>query len=126
MKKIEIKISKLPKTWLIDLDGTIIQHNSHLVGENVLLIGVKKFWKKINKVDKIVILTARPERYRKSTISFLKRNSLRFDHIIFNLNVGERLLINDKKPDGLKTSISINLKRNNGLENIVIKKIKNN
>jgi len=125
MKKIDIKTSKLPKTWLIDLDGTIIQHNSHLVEKNILLKGVKKFWKKISKVDKIVILSARPEKYKKSTISFLKRNSLRFDHIIFNLNVGERLLINDKKPDGLKTSISINVKRNDGLENIIIKNKKN-
>ena len=123
MKKIEIKTSKLPKTWLIDLDGTIIQHNSHLIGKNILLKGVKQFWKKINKSDKIVILTARPKIYKKSTINFLKKNSLRFDHIIFDLNVGERLVINDKKPDGLKTSIGINVKRNNGLRNLIIKKI---
>lgn len=116
----KLKLSNLPKTWLIDLDGTIIEHNSHLKGENILLKGVKKFWKKIPKKDKIVILTGREKKYKKNTIVFLKKNNLHFDHIIFDLNIGERLLLNDKKPDGLKTSIAINLKRNIGLSHITL------
>ena len=114
----KVKFSRLKKTWLIDLDGTIIEHNSHINGTNKLLPGVKKFWKKINKKDIIIILTARESKYRMKTIKFLKDNNLRYNKILFDLNVGERILINDKKPDGLKTSVSINVKRNKGLNDI--------
>ena len=114
-KKINIKLSKLPRTWLIDLDGTILLHNSHINSENTILKGVKSFWKKIRKIDKIVILTAREKKYKRATIIFLKKEKLRYDHIIFDLNVGERILLNDKKPDGLKTAFSVNLNRNQGL-----------
>ncbi len=114
----KVKFSRLKKTWLIDLDGTIIEHNSHINGINKLLPGVKKFWKKINKEDIIIILTARESKYKLKTIKFLKENNLRYNKILFDLNVGERILINDKKPDGLKTSVSINVKRNKGLNDI--------
>jgi FMN phosphatase YigB (HAD superfamily) len=110
----KLNLSNLPKTWIFDIDGTIIEHNSHLYSENTLLPNVKNFWKKIPKKDKIIILTARENKYKKETVNFLKKNNLRFDHILFGLNIGERILINDLKPDGLKTAYAINLKRNQG------------
>ena len=64
--------------------------------------------------NEIIILTARENKYKKETVNFLKKNNLRFDHILFDLNIGERILINDLKPDGLKTAYAINLKRNQG------------
>lgn len=109
------KLSNLPKTWLIDLDGTIIKHNSHIKGKNIILKKVKSFWKKIPSKDKIVLLTAREKKYKKTTVNFLKENNLKFDHIIFDLNFGERILLNDMKPDGLLTAYSHNFKRNEGL-----------
>lgn len=112
---LEKKLSNLPKTWLIDLDGTIIKHNSHIKGKNTILKKVKSFWKKIPSKDKIVLLTAREKKYKKTTVNFLKENNLKFDHIIFDLNFGERILLNDMKPDGLLTAYSHNLKRNEGL-----------
>ena len=48
MIKLKLK-EDLPKTWLIDIDGTIIEHNSHINSENKILKGVKKFWKKNTK-----------------------------------------------------------------------------
>jgi hypothetical protein len=36
--------------------------------------------------------------------------------ILFDLPTGERLLINDKKPDGTKTAYSININRNEGIK----------
>tara|TARA_A100001015_G_scaffold290647_1_gene363933 strand:- start:477 stop:848 length:372 start_codon:yes stop_codon:yes gene_type:complete len=116
---IKIKLKKnLPKTWLIDIDGTIVEHNSHIKSKNKLLKGVKKFWNRIPKKDKIIILTARDKKYKKSTIEFLRKNKINYDLIIFDLNVGERILINDKKPDNTKTSVAINLKRDSGLDNL--------
>ena len=116
MKK--IKLSKnMAHTWFIDLDGTILKHNGYIIDKkDTLLKGVKKFFKQIPKKDKIIITTSRKKNYLKKTKFFLKINKIRYDQIIHNLPYGERILINDIKPKNkLKTSISINLKRNNGL-----------
>ena len=72
--------------------------------------------KKAEKKDKIIITTSRKTKYLKKTILFLKKNNIRYNQIIDNLPYGERILINDIKPKNkLKTSISINLKRDSGL-----------
>ena len=118
MKK--IKLSKnLSHTWFIDLDGTILEHNAYLnENKDKLLKGVKLFFKKIPKKDKIIITTSRNKKYSNITIKFLKKNKIKFDNIIFNLPFGERILINDIKPKKkLRTAKSINLKRNSGLLN---------
>ncbi len=115
-----MKISTLGHTWLIDIDGTIVEHNGYLTGEDKLLPGVKEFWKEIPEKDFIILLTARPQDYWKETLEFIKSQGLRFDHAIFNLPTGERILINDSKPSGLDTAIGINLERNIGLENLKI------
>jgi hypothetical protein len=97
----KLELSRLPKTWIIDLDGTIVQHNGYKNKEDVLLDGVEDFFSKVSSDDCIVILTARKSTYKEETINFLKKHNLRFDHIIFDLPVGERILINDDKPSGL-------------------------
>ena len=39
----EIVMSTLPKTWIFDLDGTIVKHNGYLLdGEDTLLPGVRE------------------------------------------------------------------------------------
>ena len=77
--------------------------------------------KKIPKKDTIILLTSRKKKFKKSTISFLLRNKIRYDFIIFDLPFGERILINDIKPKkNLKTAISINLKRDFGFSKIKI------
>ena len=55
MKK--IKLSKnMAHTWFIDLDGTIVKHNGYIINKkDILLKGVKKFFKQIPKKDKIII-----------------------------------------------------------------------
>ena len=54
MKK--IKLSKnIGHTWFIDLDGTILKHNGYIIdGQDSLLDGVKKFFSRIPKKDKII------------------------------------------------------------------------
>jgi hypothetical protein len=101
-----------PKTWFIDLDGTLVVHNGYKNGQDVLLDGVSNFFNKISKNDFIIITTARDKKYKVQTIEFLKKNKIRFNKIIFNLPTGERILINDKKPDGTITAYSINVDRN--------------
>ena len=120
----KIKLSKnLSHTWFIDLDGSIVKHNGYIVDkEDSLLDGVSVFFRNIPTKDIIIITTSRKKKFKKKTIEFLKQNKIRFNEIMFDLPYGERILINDIKPNQkLKTSISINLKRNYGLLKYQIK-----
>ena len=120
----KIKLSKnLSHTWFIDLDGSIVKHNGYIVDkEDSLLDGVSVFFRNIPTKDIIIIITSRKKKFKKKTIEFLKKNKIRFNEIMFDLPYGERILINDIKPNQkLKTSISINLKRNYGLLKYQIK-----
>lgn len=108
----EICVSPLPKTWIFDLDGTIVKHNGYkLDGEDSLLDGVKDFFTTMSASDMVVFITSRDEKYKLATEDFLKKNEIRYNHIIYNAPFGERILLNDKKPSGLVTAISINLER---------------
>ncbi len=113
-------LSTLPHTWLIDIDGTILEHNGYKLGTDKLLSGVKDFWKQIPDQDFIILLTARSREHTEATLEFLKSHNLRFDHAIFDLPTGERILINDSKPSGLPTAIAANVQRNLGLGSIEI------
>ena len=55
-----LRMSTLPKTWVLDVDGTIVVHNGHLrpVGDE-LLPGVKEFFASLPPQDVVVLLTAR-------------------------------------------------------------------
>ena len=120
----KIKLSKnLSHTWFIDLDGSIVKHNGYIVDKkDSLLDGVSVFFRNIPTKDIIIITTSRKKKFKKKTIEFLKKNKIRFNEIMFDLSYGERILINDIKPNQkLKTSISINLKRNYGLLKYQIK-----
>lgn len=108
----QIIVSALAKTWLLDIDGTICKHNGYKIdGCDTLLPGVKEFFSKIGPDDKIIFITSRKKEYADVTEAFLQENGLRWDVIIYDLPYGERILINDRKPSGLKTSIAINTER---------------
>ena len=105
------KISSLKKTWLFDIDGTIVKHNGYkLDGEDTLLPGVADFFEKMSEDDVVIFLTSRTEEYKKITEDFLKKNGIHYDYI-YGLPYGERVLINDRKTSGLETAISINTNR---------------
>lgn len=101
-------------TWFIDLDGTILNHNGYINNDDFLLHGVKELWAAIPKDDYIVITTGRKEQHKESSLKILQDNDLRYDHVIFGLPLGERIVINDVKPEGLKTAIAWNVERNKG------------
>lgn len=102
-----IVLSPLPKTWILDLDGTLVKHNGYkLDGYDTLLPGARDFLANIRKEDMVVILTSRMEEYRQLTLDFLREQGIRYDHIIFNAPYGERIVVNDRKPSGLKMSFA--------------------
>lgn len=111
----DLKLSSLPKTWIFDLDGTILVHNGYKNRGDRILPGVKEFFDKIPETDHILILTARKEEVLESTIEFLKDNGIRYNNILADIPFGERILLNDMKDSGLKTAYAVNLKRDEGL-----------
>ena len=107
-----IVLSALPKTWILDLDGTLVKHNGYKIdGHDTLLPGAKEFLAKICAEDMVIILTSRTDEYRQLTLDFLRDNDIRYDHIIFNAPYGERIVVNDQKPSGLKTAVAVNTER---------------
>lgn len=113
-----LKLSTLSKTWIFDVDGTIVKHNGHLKGGDEILPNVKDFFaRKIAATDKVILLTAREEKYIEQLKIFLQEEGICFDHLISNLPHGERILVNDKKPSGLPTAFAVNVQRD-GILNI--------
>ena len=108
----EVNLSPMPKTWILDLDGTIVVHDGpYILGHDKFLPGAKEFLEGLAEDDMIIFLTARGEWEKEHTLRFLKENHVRYDHIIFGAGQGERVLINDNKPDGLVTAVAVNTTR---------------
>ena len=104
----EIILSNLGHTWIFDIDGTLVKHNGYLTAEgDTMLDGAAEFLASLPEKDMIILVTARPSEFRDVTEKFLAKNKIRYDHIIFDAPVGERILINDNKPGGLVTAYAI-------------------
>ncbi len=109
----ELVLSTLPKTWVFDLDGTLLKHNGYkLDGEDTVLPGALEYLHAIPAEDKIIIFTSRTEEYKQMTLNFLAAHEIRYDEILFNMPMGERIIVNDRKPSGLDMSVAINIDRN--------------
>ena len=105
-------LSPLGHSWILDLDGTIVKHNGYtLDGSDTLLPNALAFLSSIPEGDMIVFLTSRKKDEAESTEAFLKRNGIRFDHIIYEAPYGERILLNDDKPTGLSMAYAVRKKR---------------
>ena len=112
MNSKEIILSTLPKTWIFDLDGTLVKHNGYKAdGKDTLLPGVKDYLARIPAEDKIIVLTSREDRYREITIEFLQDNKIRYDFILFDMPMGERIVVNDRKPSGIDMAVAVNVDR---------------
>ena len=107
-------MSSLPKTWILDLDGTLVKHNGYKIdGKDSLLPNAKELLSQIREEDFVIIVTSRELKYKEITEQFLQDNNIRYNHIIYEAPYGERILINDNKPSGLKMAYAIDTKRDN-------------
>lgn len=112
MEMEQMILSTLAKTWIFDLDGTIAKHNGYKTeGKDSLLPGAKEYLEKIPSEDRIIIVTSRKNQYREETIKFLKESGIRYDEILFGMPMGERIVVNDRKPSGLNMAVALNLDR---------------
>lgn len=105
-------LSTLPKTWIFDLDGTLLKHNGYKTdGIDTLFQEAKEYLDEIPSEDKIIIVTSRTEEYRQMTLDFLKEKGIRYDAILFDMPMGERIVVNDRKPSGLDMAVAMNIDR---------------
>ena len=114
-----------PKTIFCDLDGTLTKHPTDvglIQGPNYeleVLPGVKEFLYTIDVNSyHLVITTGRKESAREATIKQLQRVGILYDQLIMGFGGGDRILINDRKPDGRDTASVINLTRDKGVEDV--------
>lgn len=111
-----LRLSTLPKTWVFDVDGTLVIHNGHLRPQgDELLPGVKEFFASLPAQDAVVLLTARKKELGPALEAFLTANGIRYDAILYGMPAGERILVNDCKPSGLLTAVAVNKKRDDAL-----------
>lgn len=111
-----MRISSLSHTWILDVDGTIVKHNGYKIdGYDTLLEGVKEFFDNLPKDDKVVLLTARTGENLDDLKTFLKENEIFYDCILTDMPMGERILINDRKPSGLDMAYAVNKNRDEKL-----------
>jgi hypothetical protein len=110
------QLSDLPKTWLVDVDGVVFAHNGYLASEDETpLPGVAEFFRGLPDGDQVVLLSAREERYRAQTERQLARWGISYSALLLGLPVGERVLINDEKPRGLRTAWAVSVPRDAGI-----------
>ena len=111
-----------PKTIFCDLDGTLVKHSNPIdiqdpYFELQVLPGVhEKLIEWDIKGYHVIITTGRKESARESTIKQLQRAGITYDQLIMGFGGGDRILINDRKPNSDRdTAYAINLERNKGL-----------
>jgi len=123
----------LNKTWFVDIDGTFLKHHSNITLDDLVqekdghlkeipIPNSIEFLKKIPKEDVIVITTARLSCHKKHTVKALEHLGVRYDHILFDVTSGPRILVNDIKPPGvvgnkepITTAYAVNLNRDEGI-----------
>lgn len=106
-------LSSLSHTWFLDLDGTILFHNGYKDnGIDVFVPGAKEFLMSLPPDDRIIFVTSRLKKYKEITENFLHEHNIQFSDVIYEIPYGERIIINDNKPSGLKTAIACSVNRN--------------
>jgi FMN phosphatase YigB (HAD superfamily) len=115
-----------PKTIFCDIDGTLVKHDPPSLTSKSdykmeLLEGtIEKLLEWDKKGYNIILTTGRKESLRKVTEHQLTESGIFYDYLIMGIGGGTRYLINDDKPEGTESAFAINLKRNEGINNIDI------
>ncbi len=112
-----------PKTVFCDIDGTLLRHLGDICENyrsHALCAHAKETiqaWDKLNY--KIILTTGRQESLRQETEKQLTALGIVYSQLIMGLPNGSRVVVNDKKPNGIEnTAYAINVVRNGGLMNV--------
>jgi len=110
-----------PKTIFCDIDGTLLKHrspediasgaSSSLTNDALKAI---KQWE-ANGYN-IILVTGRKPSLKKTTKTELASYGIVYDKLIMGIGGGDRILINDRKPNGRPAAWVVNLDRDKGLK----------
>ena len=115
-----------PTTIFCDIDGTLVQHkpltHNAVPGTKleVLPDTIAKLSEWEAKGYNIILVTGRKESMRATTEQQLVEAGIFYDRLIMGIGGGQRILINDRKPDGSEYASAININRNEGIGNLSI------
>jgi hypothetical protein len=115
-----------PKTIICDIDGTLVVHNkpSDAAKKSCELVLLEGTIDKLNEWERngynIILLTGRKESMRQVTVDQLSQLGIYYDQLVMGVGGGPRYLVNDYKPDGTEAAFAINIKRNIGINGIII------
>lgn len=125
---ITVKTGKpdLPKTMILDIDGTLLKHFGKISDiwdhEPERLDGV------LERIDEwctrgfqIILFTGRPESMRALTVEQLRQLKISYDQLVVGVGIGSRILVNDLRPgDSTPTAAAVNIARNQGIADLEI------
>jgi hypothetical protein len=117
-------MNEMKKTIFLDIDGCLIQHHGNLSDQvnkkpEILPDTLVKLneWEAMG--HRIFLTTGRKESMRKKTEDQMASLGIFYDQLIMGLNRGERIIINDSKPNNdMITASAIQLHRNDGIGTI--------
>ena len=111
-----------PKTLFFDIDGTLIKHvPPGNLNENVFSL-LPCTIEKLHDCDRrgynIILTTGRRESLRSLTEAQLKKAGIFYDSLVMGIGGGQRVLVNDKKPDGTQSCWIANPERDVGIKDL--------
>ena len=114
-----------PKTIICDIDGVLLEHRNQGLSSQLNSAPLRGTIEKINEWDakgyNIILITGRRESLRKKTEEQLLMYDIFYDQLIMGVGGGDRVVINDRKPNSEKdTTYAINLYRNEGVSEVKI------
>ena len=113
------------KTIICDIDGVLLNHANDGLSVQLKQLALNGTIEKLTEWDangcNIILITGRRESQREETVRQLQINGIFYDKLIMGVGGGDRVLINDRKPNSSRdTAYSINLNRNEGVINVKI------
>ena len=94
---------------------------SEQLNSKLLEGAVKKFNEWDSNGYNIILITGRRESMRRETSEQLKFCGIFYDTLIMGVGGGDRVLINDRKPNSSRdTAYAINLNRNEGVKDVKV------
>lgn len=114
-----------PKTIICDIDGVLLEHRNQGLSSQLNSGPLRGTIEKINEWDakgyNIILMTGRRESLRTKTEKQLLMYDIFYDQLIMGVGGGDRIIINDRKPDSDRdTAYSINLYRNESIMEVKI------
>ena len=115
-----------PKTIICDIDGVLIKHKNEGLSKQLGYVDlledtISKMTEWDAKGYNIILITGRRESLRNKTEQQLLMYDIFYDQLIMGVGGGDRIVINDRKPNSKRdTAYSINLNRNEGVNDVEI------